>query len=232
MAKRRKRKYRPSAKYLQFAKITKTKSIIPTITSKAKTSKAETKQIRDSIRRAYSQQQKVTIETPRSTYNNSKKKNRKEARQKRKEKKQKAKQLQKQRQLQQQAEEPEPLPTLDYGERDADFRSEDGEIDDTVDYIEQLISKIQYVYEGLQEKYGKWYGYKGNMFTDLDRAIYYLEDALDFPYEDRLAVCNTLEANSFLEEVNKVLSYEHYKEVEASLEAISQEIVSIIESAY
>ena len=230
MAKRKKRKHRPSAKYITFAQRKQKQSIIPTITPRAKTSKAETKALRDSIRKAYSEQIKVTIPTPKATYTSNKKKNRKEARQKRKEKKQKAKQLQQQRQIQQ--EEPEPIPTLDYGERDEDFRSEDGEIDDTVDYIEQLISKIQYVYEGLQEKYGKWYGYKGSMFTDLDRALYYLEDALDFPYEYRLVICNTLEANSFLEEVNKVLSFEHYKEVEASLEAISQEIVSIIESAY
>ena len=232
MAKRRKRKHRPSASYLKLADKLQSKSIIPTITPKARISKIESKQIRDSIRRAYSEQRKVTIDTPKSVYKGSKKKNRKEARQKRKEKKQKAKQLQQQRQIQQQSEEPENIPTPDYGERDEDFRSETADIDDTEDYLDQLIAKVNYVNEGLQEKYGHWYGYKGTMFSDLDTLLYYLEDATQFPYEIKKAICDTLEANSYLEEVNKVLAYEHYKEVEESLDALASEITSIIESAY
>ena len=84
MAKRKKRKHRVSAEYLLFASKTKTASIIPTITKKSRQSKTETKRIRDSIRKAYSEQIKVETPRPSKEYNANKKKNRKQAREKRK----------------------------------------------------------------------------------------------------------------------------------------------------
>ena len=232
MAKRKKRKHRPSAVYLKLADKLQAKSIIPTITPKAKTSRIESKQIRDSIRRAYSEQRKVTFDTPRSTYNGSKKKNRKEARKKRKEKKQKAKQLQQQRQVQKEIEQPEPTLEPDYGERDEDFRSETPDIDDTTNYIEDLISMVQYVREGIEERFSRWLSYVGSMFTDLDRLEYWLEEALQLPYDSKRALCDTLEANSYLEEVRNIMHLEHYKEVEATIETVAESIIQIIESVY
>ena len=102
MAKRRKRKHRPSAKYLLFTSKSKPKPIIPTIT-KQPTKSADYKQIRDEIRKAFSEQKQVKIEPPSKTYTSNRKKNRKEARQRRKEKKQKAKQQRQQERPKQEA---------------------------------------------------------------------------------------------------------------------------------
>lgn len=230
MAKRRKRKHRPSAKYLLFVSKSKPQSIIPTITKTAKTSKVETKLIRDSIRKAFSEQQKVTTPKPSAIYNSNKKKNRKEARQRRKEKKQKAKQLQQQRQIQQ--EEPTiEVPTIDYGERDEDFRSETPEIDDTTNYIEDLIKKVDHVNETLLDTYGKWVQYL-SFSKRLDELRYWLEEALQLPYEDKVTIADTLEGNQFLSALDDVLHLAHYKEVEESVDSIASEIIAIIESVY
>ena len=232
MAKRRKRKHRTSDIYQKLVKKLETKSIIPTITPKAKTSRIESKQIRDSIRKAYSEQRKQTILTPKYVYTSNKKKNRKEARQKRKEKKQKAKQLQQQRQIQQQVQEPEPIPTLDYGERDEDFRSETPDIDDTTSYIEDLISMIQNVNEHISDTFGKWLAVAGAMTSELDKLEYWLEEALQLPYETKRTLCDTLEGNQYLEELQNIMHLQYYKEVENTIEAIADEIIQIIESVY
>lgn len=229
MAKRRKRKHRPSARYLLFANKTQPKSIIPTITKATKVSKTETKQVRDAIRKAFSEQQKASTPKPSNTYNSNKKKNRKEARQKRKEKKQKAKQLQQQRQIQQ--EEPTP-PTLDYGERDEDYRSETPDIDDTNNYIEDLISMIHSVNEHIADTFGKWLAVAGAMTSELDKLEYWLEEALQLPYETKLTLCDTLEGNQYLEELQNIMHLQYYKEVENTIEAIADEIIQIIESVY
>lgn len=230
MAKRRKRKHRTSDIYQRLVKKLETKSIIPTITPKAKTSRIESKQIRDSIRKAYAEQRKQTIITPKYTYTSNRKKNRKQARQKRKEKKQKAKQLQQQRQLQQ--EEPTiEVPTIDYGERDEDFRSETPEIDDTTNYIEDLIKKVDHVNETLLATYGKWVEYL-SFSKRLDELRYWLEEALQLPYEDKVTIADTLEGNQFLSALDDVLHLAHYKEVEESVDSIASEIIAIIESVY
>ena len=232
MAKRRKRKHRPSAKYITFAQRKNQQSIIPTITKTAKTSKVETKLIRDSIRKAFSEQQKVTTPKPSTTYTSNKKKNRKEARQRRKEKKQKAKQLQQQRQIQQ--EEPKiEIPTLDYGERDEEFRSTETPVeDDTTNYIEDLIAMIHTVEESVAETFGKWYQAVDNMTAELNKIEYWLEEALQLPYEQKRVLCDTLEGNQFLTELENIMHFQYYKDVEETIDAVGTQIIAIIESVY
>lgn len=228
MAKRKKRKHRPSAKYLLFASKSKPTSIIPTITKKP-TKSADYKQIRNEIRKAFSDQKQVKIETPSKTYTSNRKKNRKEARQRRKEKKQKRKQQQQPKQSPQ----PEPEPTTwQDADRDEDYRTETLDYDDTDNYIEDLISMIQTVSDTLQETYGKWYMGTEQWLLELNKLEYWLEEALQLPYDSKIAICNTLEGNSYLEEVRNVMHLEHYKEVEQSIVAVTDEIISIIESAY
>ena len=229
MAKRRKRKHRVSAQYLLFASKTKTASIIPTITKKARQSKTETKKIRDSIRKAYSEQIKVETPRPSKEYNTNKKKNRRQAREKRKERKKKAKQLQEQRQIQQEQEEP----TLDYTERDANYRTtETPELDDTTNYIEDLISLINEAEEQLSETFAKWYDGISTMLSSLDRLQYWLEESLQLPYEQKRIICDTLEGNQYLEQITNAMHYQYYKDVEEAIDAISDEIILVIESVY
>lgn len=248
MAKRKKRR-RYHATHIPSFKL-QTKSIIPTQLPRNPTTNAiNYKQIRNNIRnelstiikKAIAEQKKPLIPTPKEIYKSNKKKNRKKAREKRKERKEKVKQLQQKPQQEQPKQTPqfepepepieEPIPWQD-ATRDEDYRTETLDYDDTDNYIEDLISMIQSVSDTLQETYGKWYMGAEQWILELNKLEYWLEEALQLPYDTKLAICDTLEGNSYLEEVRNVMHLEHYKEVEQSIVAVTDEIISIIESAY
>lgn len=225
MAKRRKRKHRPSAKYLTFAQRKQTQSIIPTITKTAKQSKAETKLIRDSIRKAFSEQQKVIIPTPSSTYNSNKKKNRREARQKRKEKKQKRKQQREQEQTQ--PSQPQTIQVDDYT-----IDAETGEIldyDDSENYFDQLEAELMQVYQQILDEYS-WDEHVYQRFSSIDRAMFWLSDARQLPYETKQGLMRQLEQSIHLEEVHSILAYRYYEEMVNASEDIASTIQAVVES--
>lgn len=224
MAKRRKRKHRPSAKYLLFASKSKPKSIIPTIT-KQPTKSADYKQIRDEIRKAFSEQKKVKIEAPSKTYTSNKKKNRKEARQRRKEKKQKAKQQRQQEQPKQET--PQQIVDIDGDMVDI----ETGEIldfDDTENYIDTLQAEIEQVHQMILDDYS-FDIHINERFTSLDRAYYWLEEAKQLPYDAKQTLISKLEQNIHLEEVTSILSYRYYKEMENASDDLASTIQAVIE---
>ena len=224
MAKRRKRKHRPSAKYLLFASKSKPKSIIPTIT-KQPTKSADYKHIRDEIRKAFSEQKKVKIEAPSKTYTSNKKKNRKEARQRRKEKKQKAKQQRQQEQPKQET--PQQIVDIDGDMVDI----ETGEIldfDDTENYIDTLQAEIEQVHQMILDDYS-FDIHINERFTSLDRAYYWLEEAKQLPYDAKQTLISKLEQNIHLEEVTSILSYRYYKEMENASDDLASTIQAVIE---
>ena len=224
MAKRKKRKHRPSAKYLLFASKSKPKSIIPTIT-KQPTKSADYKQIRDEIRKAFSEQKQVKIEPPSKTYTSNRKKNRKEARQRRKEKKQKAKQQRQQEQPKQEA--PQQIVDIDGDMVDL----ETGEIldfDDTENYIDTLQAQIEQVHQMILDDYS-FDIHINERFTSLDRAYYWLEEAKQLPYNAKQTLISNLEQSIHLEEVTSILSYRYYKEMENASDDLASTIQAVIE---
>ena len=224
MAKRKKRKHRPSAKYLLFASKSKPKSIIPTIT-KQPTKSADYKQIRDEIRKAFSEQKQVKIEAPLKTYTSNRKKNRKEARQRRKEKKQKAKQQRHQAQPTQET--PQQIVDIDGDMVDL----ETGEIldfDDTENYIDTLQAEIEQVHQMILDDYS-FDIHINERFTSLDRAYYWLEEAKQLPYDAKQTLISNLEQSIHLEEVTSILSYRYYKEMENASDDLASTIQAVIE---
>lgn len=226
MAKRKKRKHRPSARYITFQnKKVKAVSIIPTIT-KQPTKSADYKQIRNEIRKAFSEQKQVKIESPSKTYASNRKKNRKEARQKRKEKKQKRKQQQQQKQEQPTRQEPSII-DIDGELVDA----ETGEIldfDDTENYIDQLQAEIEQVHQMILDDYS-FDIHISERFTSLDRAYYWLDEARQLPYEAKLGLIEKLEKSIHLEEVRSILSYRYYTEMENASDDLASTIQAVIE---
>lgn len=226
MAKRKKRKHRPSAKYLLFASKSKPKSIIPTIT-KQPTKSADYKQIRDEIRKALSEQKQVKIEAPSKTYTSNRKKNRKEARQRRKEKKQKAKQQQRQQQEQPKQEVPQQIVDIDGDMVDI----ETGEIldfDDTENYIDTLQAEIEQVHQMILDDYS-FDIHINERFTSLDRAYYWLDEAKQLPYDAKQTLISKLEQSVHLEEVTSILSYRYYTEMENASDDLASTIQAVIE---
>ena len=235
MAKRRKRKHRPSVRYIAFKnKQVKPISIIPTITKKP-TRSADYKQIRNEIRKAFTEQKRVEIEPPSKTYTSSKKKNRKEARQKRKEKKQKRKQQIEQKQQQQQVQQPQPIPpqetptVIDYGGEIVDVDT--GEIldyDDTENYLDDLQAEIEQVHQMILDDYS-FDIHINERFSSLDRAYYWLDEARQLPYDAKQALIAKLEKSVHLEEIRSILSYRYYTEMENASEDIASTIQAVIE---
>ena len=225
MAKRRKRKHRPSARYITFAQRKNQQSIIPTITITAKTSKVETKLIRDSIRKAFSEQQKVITPKPSSTYNSNKKKNRREARQRRKEKKQKRKEQRKQEQTP-----PSPPQTIQVDDYTVD--AETGEIldyDDSENYFDQLEAELMQVYQQILDEYS-WDEHVYQRFSSIDRALYWISDARQLPYEIKQGLMAQLEQSVHLEEIHSILAYRYYEEMVNASEDIASTIQAVVES--
>lgn len=226
MAKRKKRKHRPSARYITFKnKQVKAVSIIPTITKKP-TKSADYKQIRNEIRKVFSEQKQVKIEPPSKTYTSNKKKNRKEARQRRKEKKQKRKQQIQQKQEQPQQEQPT---FIDVDGEIVD--AETGEIldfDDTENYLDQLQAEIEQVHQMILDDYS-FDIHINERFTALDRAYYWLDEARQLPYDAKLGLIDKLEKSIHLEEVRSILSYRYYTEMENASDDLASTIQAVIE---
>lgn len=226
MAKRKKRKHRQSAKYIEFK--SKIKTSVPIITFKRKpTTSAQYKQVRNEIRKAFSEQIKTTIPRTKTAYTSSRKKNRKEARQRRKEKKQKAKQQQRQQQEQPKQEAPQQIVDIDGDMVDL----ETGEIldfDDTENYIDTLQAEIEQVHQMIIDDYS-FDIHINERFTSLDRAYYWLDEAKQLPYEAKQTLISKLEQSVHLEEVTSILSYRYYTEMENASEDLASTIQAVIE---
>lgn len=226
MAKRKKRKHRQSAKYIEFK--SKIKTSVPIISFKTKpTTSAQYKQVRNEIRRAFSEQIKVPIPSTKNAYNGSRKKNRKEARQRRKEKKQKSKQQQRQQQEQPKQETPQQIADIDGDMVDL----ETGEIldfDDTENYIDMLQAEIEQVHQMILDDYS-FDIHINERFKSLDRAYYWLEEAKQLPYDAKQILISKLEQSVHLEEVTSILSYRYYTEMENASEDLASTIQAVIE---
>lgn len=228
MAKRKRRKHRMSAKYVTF-KQQKPKSIIPpTLSTKTLTRETKTdfKAVRNTIRRLYSEQLKTTptIPTPKE-YKPTRKKNRKEARQKRKEKKQKRKQ-----QLQQKPPQQTEPQIIDY--EDYTIDAETGEIldyDDSENYFDQLEAELMQVYQQILDEYS-WDEHVYQRFSSIDRAMYWLSDARQLPYDVKQTLMKALEQSVHLEEVHSILAYRYYEEMVNASEDIASTIQAVVES--
>lgn len=225
MAKRKKRKHRQSAKYIQFKE--KIRTSVPIISFKTKpTTSAQYKQVRNEIRKAYSEQIKTTIPHTKTAYTSNKKKNRKEARQRRKEKKQKRKEQIKQKQT------PQIEPQQEQQEQDV-FINEDeeiAEIDDANDYLDMLESEILYVEEQLFEDWKKQEHVLVRFSYGFERMLFWISDAKDLPYDIKEDLVRKMSQNKYLEEIHQVLGMRHYEEIIEAVDAIADSLQSIIES--
>lgn len=224
--KRKRRKHRPSAKYIAF--------IIPTIKKKPKTS-ADYKQIRNEIRKAFTEQKQVKIELPSKTYASNRKKNRKEARQRRKEKKQKRKQqIEQQQQPQTEPSQVPIVPPQEPTTIDIDGTTVDvdtGEIldyDDTENYLDDLQAEIEQVHQMILDDYS-FDIHINERFSSLDRAYYWLDEARQLPYDAKQTLIARLEQSVHLEEIRSILSYRYYTEMENASEDIASTIQAVIE---
>lgn len=224
MAKRKKRKHRQSAKYIELK--SKIRTAVPIISFKRKpTTSAQYKQVRNEIRKAYSEQIKTTIPRTKTAYTSNKKKNRKEARQKRKEKKQKRKQ-----QLEQKPPQQAEPQIIDY--EDYTIDAETGEIldyDDSENYFDQLEAELMQVYQQILDEYS-WDEHVYQRFSSIDRAMYWLSDARQLPYDVKQALMKDLEQSVHLEEVHSILAYRYYEEMVNASEDIASTIQAVVES--
>ena len=100
------------------------------------------------------------------------------------------------------------------------------------EFFESVGLSFDEIEEQLSETFAKWYDGISTMLSSLDRLQYWLEESLQLPYEQKRVICDTLEGNQYLEQITNAMHYQYYKDVEEAIDAISDEIILVIESVY